>query len=160
MSAGPLAQIFVLDRGQRVGVTLGDAVKRVFGVDLLSGDPRRPRRSASVFQHQQVRVENAPFRRPHASLTLCCTSSICWRVWTSARSSRLTSSVSSRVRQSALGNRVLAFANDVNLATADAGGDRNPPEYLFAYMRPLAHALRLADSQGERKEFLTAGGFL
>ena len=63
---GALAQVFVLDGGQGGGVTLGDGVEGVFGVDLfLLDDAHDLVKQRAVFEHEQVRVEDAAFlRRP------------------------------------------------------------------------------------------------
>ena len=64
---GAFAQVIVLDGRQRGGVALGDGVEGVFGVDLLLLDHAHDFvEQRAVFQHQQVRVEDAAFLGAHA----------------------------------------------------------------------------------------------
>ena len=64
---GALAQVIVLDGRQRRGVALGDGVEGVFGVDLLLLDHAHDLvDQRAVFEHQQVRVEDAAFLGAHA----------------------------------------------------------------------------------------------
>ena len=67
---GALSQVFVLDGGQGGGVAFGNRVEGMLRVNLLLLDNAQHLvQQRAVFEHQQMRIEDAAFLRAHAQST-------------------------------------------------------------------------------------------
>ena len=149
---GALAQIIILDGGQRCRVTLGYCVECVLRVDfILLDDARYFIQQRAIFQHEQVRIENAAFLGAHGVAYLV----LDLLNLATRFDDRLLQPInflrSFPVRDSALAHRGTGASKNEGFSPADARGDRDAPECFLPRARWLSHGSSLANGRGVEK---------
>ena len=153
---GALAQVIVLNGGERGGIFLGDDMEGVLGVDLFVLDVADDFiQQRAVFQHQQMGVKDAAFLGPHAGADLA----LDFKDFLPGLDQRLFEPVDFlrqfRIGQFALGYGRVRPAEHKDLPPANSRRNGNAPENFLALVRRLWHGQSLHGTGGFEKSFLS-----
>ena len=156
--AGALAQIFVVHFGQRFGVTFAHRLERVLGVDFLFADDLDHLvNEHRVFQHQQMRFEDAALFGAHAldELPLHLMHLLAGLHQGPFEPAQFVCHFG--LGQGAQGGGVVRWVEHKDPTPANPGGNRDAAENLFAFVQPLGHASGLTQTRPVEKKLFTAG---
>ena len=152
---GAFAQVIVVNGRQGRRVAFGDRVERVLRVDLLRLDDAHDLvEQRAVFQHEQMRVEDAAFLGAHAfaDLALDVQDLLTGLHQRPLQPVDLLGQL--RIGELAPGNRRTRPAEHEDLAAAHPGGNRDATEGLLVLRLQLWHGRFLSKLRAAGKQFL------